>query len=282
MKIIQIILLSTLLSNLLYAQKEDVSATNIKLNYETLDFENSKIKENGQRYGVEFAYRNKQHHYRLSYEKTDTNTQDTLPNNLEVHKYALNYQYQLNKKNALSFSYINVYDNLMKEIDGRNIYGIGYKYRALAFMQYLSDYRNFNVYQSDVKLGIKRDFGELKFMGGVITKYIYLEDKNSNKVSKKANKKYLTTGINLHAHYHNYHFGVATYLGEHIFTVMDSGMRVQHRPMEFNDSYMLLFGRNFSNLSVDIRYAKHQAKEIPIDHDNVTVENIALEVSYQF
>ncbi len=105
---------------------------------------------------------------------------------------------------------------------------------------------------------------------------------NCNNFSKKANKKYLTTGVKLHAHYHDYHFGVATYLGERIFAVMDSGMKVQHHAMEFNESYMLLFGKNFSNLSVNLRYAKHKAKEIPIDHDNVTVENIALEISYQF
>lgn len=52
-----------------YVEKEEhhehVGTTNIKFNYEILDFENSKKKTDGKRYGVEIDQQNKAHHYLL-------------------------------------------------------------------------------------------------------------------------------------------------------------------------------------------------------------------------
>ncbi|CAA6812669.1 MAG: Unknown protein [uncultured Sulfurovum sp.] len=286
MKISSTLFLSMFLITAVYAEKEEhhehVGTTNIKLNYEILDFENSKKKTDGKRYGVEIDQQSNAHHYRVYYERTDTETTAVLPKDLEVNKYALKYDYSLNKKNSLSLSYINIDDNLMKETDGGNIYGIGYKHKALTLTQYLSDYDNFDVYQTDLKFGMKKKFDKLVVKGGVIGKYIHLKNKDSNNFSKKAKTDYFTTGLKVHADYGDYHASAGTYMGTRVFAVMNEGLQVQHHAMEFKESYMVDVGKKFDQVLVHLRYAKHNAKEIPIDNDHVKVENIAFDLEYQF
>ena len=283
---IKTITISTLfLTSSLFSEKEShhehVGLTNIKIGYESLDFENSKKKTDGKRYGIEFDHQDKAHHYQFYYEKSDTQTTALLPSDLEVKKYALKYMYTVKAKNNFIASYINIDDNLMKETDGGHIYGLGYKYKALTLTQYLSDYDNFDVYQTDVKLGMKKKFNDLTLMTGVIAKYIRLQNKESNKFTQKADTEYLTTGLKLHADYKDYHASAGTYLGNRLFAVMNDGLKVQHHSMEFENSYMFDVGKKFGDVLVHLRYAKHKAKEVPISND-VNVENISFELSYGF
>ena len=286
MKKLPPLLIALLLPCFSYAEKEShhehIGETHIKLNYEVLNFENSKKKDDGKRYGVELDHQNDSHHYRVYYEKSDTKTSPILPKDLDVKKYALKYAYSLNKKSNLHLSYISIDDNLMKETNGGNIYGVGYKHKGISLTQYLSDYDNFDVYQTDLKLGVKKRFNEVLVMAGVIGKYIKLKDKNSNNFSKKAEKEYFTTGVKLHAHYEDYHISAGSYVGTRLFAVMNDGLKVQHHAMEFKNSYIFDIGKKFDNILVHLRYSKHKAKEIPIDNDNVKVENIALDVEYKF
>ena len=283
---IKIVLLLTLVfSTLVVAEKElhheHVGTTNIKLGYEILDFENSKKKTDGKRYGIELDHQDKAHHYQLYYEKTDTKTTALLPLDLEVHKYALKYMYTVKPKNNIIVSFIKIDDNIIKETDGGHIYGLGYKYKALTLTQYLSNYENFDVYQTDLKVGIKKQFNDFTLSTGAIVKYIRLKNKESNKYTQKANTEYLTTGLKLHVDYGDYHVSAGTYLGKRLFAVMNDGLKVQHHAMEFKNSYMLDVGKKFGDVLVHLRYAKHKAKEVPISND-VNVENISFEVGYGF
>ncbi|MCK5855114.1 MAG: hypothetical protein KAG56_07825 [Sulfurovaceae bacterium] len=286
MKLLNLPLIALLCSSALYGEKEEhhnhTGESSLKLSYELLDFENSKKKSDGKRYSIELDHQDDNHHYRLHYEKSDTDTTAILPKDLEVHKYALKYGYGLNKKSELNFSYIGIDDNLMKETDGGHIYGVGYRYKALTLTQYLSDYENFNVYQTDLKFGMKRKFNDVLVMGGIIGKYIHLNNKDSNKFTQKADTEYFTTGLKFHAHYHDYHLSAGTYVGKRLFAVMNEGLKVQHHSMEFKESYMLDVGKSFNDVLVHLRYSKHKAKEVPINNDNVKVENISVEVEYKF
>jgi hypothetical protein len=283
---IKIISLFTLLfSTFVFAEKElhheHVGKTNIKMSYEFLDFENSKKKTDGKRYGIEFDHQDEKHHYQLYYEKSDTQTTALLPSDLEVHKYALKYMYALKEKNNLIVSYIAIDDNLMKETDGGHIYGLGYKYKALTLAQYLSDYENFDVYQTDIKFGMKKKFKDFTLITGLIAKYIRLKNKESNGFTQKADTEYFTTGLKLHLDYGEYHVSAGTYQGTRLFAVMNDGLKVQHHSMEFQNSYMLDVGKKFGDVLVHLRYAKHKAKEVPIAND-VKLENISFEVVYGF
>ena len=286
MKILNLSLIALLFSAVAYAEKEShhdhVGESSVKLSYEMLDFENSKKKNDGRRYGVELDHQDDKHHYRFYYEKSETKTTAILPKDLEVNKYAVKYGYGLNEKSELNFSYIGIDDNLMKETDVGHIYGVGYRYKALTLMQYLSDYKNFNVYQSDLKFGMKRKFNDVLLMGGIIGKYIHLNNKESNKFTQKAETDYFTTGLKLHVHYYDYHLSAGGYVGKRLFAVMNEGLKVQHHSMEFKESYMFDFGKKFNNVLLHLRYSRHKAKEVPIANDNVKVENISLEVEYRF
>jgi len=170
----------------------------------------------------------------------------------------------------------------MKEVDNGKILGLGYKYKGLQFVQYVSDYKNFNVYQSDIRLSRKMVFDDVSVKGAVIGKYMRLQHRKSNFFSRKTKNEYYTLGLKVHADYDMWHVGAGLYVGERIFAVMNDGMKIQHHAMSFDRSMMFLLGREFEDVLVQVRYARHDANEIPIGNDNVKVEFLAVDFSYKF
>lgn len=261
---------------------DHVGTTEVKFNYEFLDFENSKQKDDGRRYGMTLDHQDSLHHYQLYVEHTDTNTKPVVPKDLSVNKYAFKYQYSLGKGERLSLSYIQIDDNLVNEVDGGKIYGFGYKYKALSLTQYISDYTHFNTYQTDVKWGLKKQFSDVKLKGALMGKYIYLQDRLSNDLTKKTEKDYFTVGLKVHAEYNDWHAAAVGYVGDRIFAVMNEGLRVQHHAMEFEKSYLFSLGREFDDLFVNLMYIRQFATEVPMDNKDVEVTNITLSVSHKF
>ena len=253
------------------------------MTYENLDFENSKKKDDGKRYGIILSHRTKTSTYQLAYSKTDTNTfQPPLKSDLHVKKYYLKYKHKLDDKQFVSLSYATIDDNLMEAVDGGNIYGFSYKHGAFALTQYVSDYDQFNVYQTDLEYMFKKRFREVSVSAKVLAKYIHLQDRESNDFSKNAKEDYLTPGFKLHAHYKSYHMGAGAYFGKRIFAVMNDGLKIQHHAMEFNKTYMIGVGKHFDDLDISVKYVYQEATEIPIHNENVKVENLILQVGYRF
>lgn len=261
---------------------EHTGTTQLKLNYEYIDFENSIQKDDGKRYGVEIDHQNEAHHIQLYLEHTDTQTKPHIPKDLVVDKVALKYQYRLDKKNTFIFSYIHVDDNLIEAVDDGDIYGFGYKYKSLTLTQYLSDYKDFSVYQTDLKWGMKKSFDDVLVKGAVVGKYIYLKDRANNNYTKKAEDEYYTIGFKVHADYEDWHLGAGIYVGERMFAVMYDGLRVQHHAMAFEKSYIAGLSREFGDTLVNVRYIKQYAKEVPVDNDNVKASNISVNLEYRF
>jgi hypothetical protein len=282
----RIYMILALLTINLYAEidvhHEHLGTTELKVHYDYLDFENSKQKDDGRRYGVEIDHQSEAHHAQIYLEHTDTNTQAHVHKDLKVDQLALKYQYELDNKNKLIFSYVHIKDNLMEEVDDGDIYGFGYKYKVLTLTQYLSKYKNFSVYQTDAKWGMKKEFSNVSVRGAIIGKYIYLQDRLSNDLSKKADEEYTTVGLKIHADYEGWHAGAGLYMGDRIFAVMNDGLKVQHHAMEFSKSYMFSISKEFGNTLIALRYIKQFAKEVPIDNDNVKVSNISVKVEYRF
>jgi len=277
------ILLSFLLCSVLQAKEEEQHThegeSNIKINYEVLDFTHSLKKEKGKRYGIELDYENSQHHYQIYYEKTNTDTSKIVPKDLQVKKYTMKYQYKLSANERVSLSYAHIDDNLMKETNGGDIYGIGYEKSGFGLTQYISDYPHFNVYQTDMKYTLKSSGIKWTALG----KYIHLDNKNSNNFSKKAKKDYFTAGLKMHTHYKGYHLGAGVFVGKRIFAVMKEGFRVQHHAMEFKSSYMCGVGHKVAdNMVAHLRYTHHEAKEVPMNHDHVKVDAFTFDIIYNF
>lgn len=287
MKYIQLAVIITVLGTYAVAQTQEHHAhegtTKLKMNYEIMNFTDSKKKEEGKRYGTELDYHSKAHHFQLYVEHTDTQTKPIVPKDLLVNKYSFKYQYKVKKHNTILLSYTKINDNITKEVDAGNIYGLGYKYKALSVMQYISDYKHFNVYQTDVKWGYKSKFDDVLFMGAVVGKYIHLQDRKSNAFSYKAKQDYFTLGLKAHAHYEGWHLGAGVYMGERIFAVMNEGLKVQHHAMSFKRTAMLSVGKEIGDdVLVHLRYVKHYAKEVPAEHNGVEVDILSLEFSYTF
>ncbi len=278
MKKIKFLFVVSLLLTLSYAE-----GTTIKLSYENLNFDNSMTKDQGKVYGIALDHKTDTALYQIAYEKTHTDTfQPPQQEDLDVNKYYLKYTHILEGKQAFSVSYATIDDNLMKETDGGHIYGLGYKYAAFSLTQYISDYTNFNVYQTDIKYKFKKEFGEIHTSATLLGKYIYLQDKESNAFSKNAKQDYFTPGVKLHAHYHDYHLGLGAFFGKRVFAVMHDGFKVQHHAMEFNETYMFGFGKHFDEMDLNLKYVYQKATELPINNDNVKVQNIGLVLRYRF
>lgn len=278
MKKMKILFVVSLLFTLSYAQ-----STTVKLSYENLNFDNSKKKDKGKRYGVILSHKAAASLYQIAYSRTDTDTfQPPLPEDLHVNEYYLKYTHMLDDNQALHVSYATIDDNLMKETDGGHIYGLGYKYGAFALRQYLSDYKHFNVYQTDLKYTFKKDFDDVKTSTELIGKYIHLQDRESNAFSANAKENYFTPGVKFHAHYHDYHMGAGAFFGKRVFAVMYDGFKVQHHAMEFNETYMVGFGKHFGAADLTLKYVYQEATEIPINNENVKVQNVGVVLRYRF
>jgi hypothetical protein len=278
MKKINILLLLSLLFTTANAEN-----TTVKLNYENLNFSNSKKKDKGNRFGVFLSHKSENSLYQIAYDKTKTDTfKPPLKEDLNVDKYYLKYNYMLDNKQGISLSYATINDNLMKQTDEGNIYGIGYNYANFNLTQYFSDYAHFNVYQTDLKYVLKKSFNDIETKITFLGKYINLQDKNSNSFSKNAKDDYFTTGLKLHAHYGSYHFGAGLFLGKRVFAVMKDGFKVQHHAMEFDETYMLGLGKSFENFDLQFKYVYQNATEIPIDNKDVKVQNIIFQLGYRF
>jgi len=267
-----------LLSTGVYAQQ-----TTLHTSFEILEFDHSKKKDAGKRYGIGIEHQQDKSKYQLAYERTNTDTfQPPLTEDLHVNKYYLKYSYKLDQKQSFSISYATLEDNLMKETDGGHIYGVGYGYGPVKLTQYISDYKHFDVYQTDFMYHIEHYFSGAKAKFTWMAKYIHLSNKDSNNFSKNAQEDYLTPGIKIHAHHHGYHVGAGAFFGKRIFAVMNDGFGVQHHAMEFKETYMIGGGKSFGDISLKLRYVYQKANEVPIQNDNVTVQNITLQLSYQF
>jgi len=86
----------------------------------------------------------------------------------------------------------------------------------------------------------------------------------------------------MHAHYHDYHMGAGAFFGKRVFAVMNDGFKVQHHAMEFKETYMVGFGKHFGDVDLNLKYVYQKASEIPINNDNVKVQNIILQLEYRF
>jgi len=275
---IKILTMIFMIFNLVYAD-----GTMVKLSYENLNFDNSKKKDNGSRYGILFGHENNNSLFQIAFNRTNTDTfKPPLVEDLHVNKYYMKYTYAIDDKQKFLLSYARVDDNLMKETDNGNIYGFGYSYEDFDLVQYFSDYKNFNVYQTEIKYTFKTSLNIFKIKTSLIGKYIHLQDKDSNPFSINAKDNYFTGGLKVHTHYNSYHIGAGAFFGKRVFAVMQDGFRIQHHAMEFNETYMMILGKHFKSADVNLKYVYQNATEIPVKNENVHVRNIIMELAYHF
>ena len=255
----------------------------VYVEYQNFHFTNSVQKDKGKRYTTHIAYKYKKSFYEAAYSKNHTKTyQPPMKDDLYVDKYYCKYSYAFDQKQSFSLSYATLNDNLTKETDGGNIYGLSYRYKAVKVTQYISDYKNFNVYQSNLQYTLKKDYNNVEYFFTLLGMYIDLDNKDSNKYTTKADTNYLTSSLMMKVAYNGYYSALGAYIGKRIFAVMNDGFSVQNRAMEFDRTYNVVIGKRFSQLDIMLKYLYMRATEVPVDNEDVVVKSIIAGIKYRF
>jgi len=262
--------------------------SSVQLYVEDKRFENSKQKNDGNIYGVAADVHAGASEYRFAYEHGDTDTKKPpLSEDLKVDKLFLKYAYTFTEAFTANVNYINILHDNIAITDGGVVYGAGLTYtfnKKLSgnFTQFYTDYDDFNVYQSDLRIDYKMKIDMVRVKLSSVTKYINIDEEHRNTFTKNAQSDYLTSAVELHAHYKTWHFGTVGYFGKRAFAVMNDGFKIQHHAMEFDRTYAVGMGKTIGDFVVRLQYIYQRATELPMLNEGVKVKNTRVLVNYKF
>ena len=277
-------LLSTVaLSGLLYAN------SSISYEYGIKDYKDSASKIDGKVETLNFSHQIANNKFILGYQGDNVNrTINPITGSnrdLDVEKYNVKYIYKINKDLNLNLSYLKIVDNLSPTDQGK-IYGLGGNYKlsnglSLGLGFYKSDYKTFDVNEYDFSItkGFKID--SLKLKTTLIAKRIDINGEKYGGYSFE-DKDYFTTGLKVGANYNGFVAAVGAFFGKRVFTVLDSGSKVQHHAMEQDKTYMASLGKKFKNFDIMTKYSYQNGKELPENKDNVDTKVTSISFIYKF
>ena len=262
--------------------------SSVQTYFENKDFTNSKQKDDGVVYGVGGDIHYEDSEYRFAHEHGCTQTiQPPMDKNLITDKLFLRYAYQFNDAFEFNLNYINILNDNIAITDGGVVYGLGVTYTfvkplSINFTQFHTDYQDFNVEQSDLRIDFKTKIKDFKIKLSSVSKYIRIDEKHSNSFTKNAENDYFTSAIEFHSHYETYHFGATAYFGKRVFAIMSDGFKIQHHAMEIDRTYAAGIGKTFSDFVVRVQYIYQHAVELPMLNGNVELRNIRVILNYKF
>ncbi len=277
-------LLSTVaLSGLLCAN------SSISYEYGIKDYKDSASKIDGKVETLNFSHQIANNKFILGYQGDNVNrTINPITGSnrdLDVEKYNVKYIYKINKDLNLNLSYLKIVDNLSPTDQGK-IYGLGGNYKlsnglSLGLGFYKSDYKTFDVNEYDFSItkGFKID--SLKLKTTLIAKRIDINGEKYGGYSFE-DKDYFTTGLKVGANYNGFVAAVGAFFGKRVFTVLDSGSKVQHHAMEQDKTYMASLGKKFKNFDIMTKYSYQNGKELPENKDNVDTKVTSISFIYKF
>ncbi len=262
--------------------------SSVQFYLENKNFTNSKQKIDGKVVGVGADIHIDKSEIRFAYEHGKTNTkQPPLQKDLNVEKLFLRYAYSPNKNFAFNLNYLSVlHDNIAITDDGV-AYGAGVSYfhskqLGLNFNQYYTDYKDFNIYQSNFNIDFKTHIQSYKIKLTSENIYISIDEQHQNMFTKNAKKDYFTSALKIHTHYKTWHFGGAAYFGKRVFAIMNEGFKVQHHAMEFDRTYAVGMGKNIGKAVIRLQYIYQRATELPMQNRDVKVKNLRAIVNFQY
>ena len=280
----KVLLGSIILSGLLYAQN-----TTVSYQYGVKDYKNSASKIDGKVQILNLSHKMSNHKVTLGYQ--GDNVDRTLHpisganRDLDVEKYSLKYNYELNEKLKLKASYIKIIDNQAPTDQGK-VYGLGGSYNiskglSAAIDVYKSDYKSFDVNQYDFSVSKGFKFDNLKLKATIIAKKIDIDGNKYGGYTFK-DKDYFTTGLKLGANYNGYIGGIGAFFGKRAFTVFDGGTKVQHHAMQQDKTYMISLGKKFKDFDFVAKYSFQNGKELPENRDDVDTKVVSFALTYKF
>ncbi len=282
------LILLVLLSSKIFATDTEIVHSSLSSYMELKEYAYSKQKKDAGSLGVGADIHYNASTYKFIYEAAKANTyKPPLKEDLKIQKLFLQYGYSLNQNLYLHLNYINILDDNIAITSHGEAYAVGLGFKindelTVDVTEYYTDYNDFNVLQSDLKLNYKLKLNTIGIKFTSITKYLLLNDKNKNAFTKNAKESYLTSGIKVHAHYNSYHMGIGAYFGKRAFAVMNDGCKIQHHAMEFDRTYAVGIGKNISNFVLRYQYIYQRATELPIKNKNVTINISRFTLNYKF
>jgi hypothetical protein len=255
----------------------------VAVGYERVDFDHSVKKDRGWRASLFGHTGSGKNGFEGLVEKSRIDTfKPPAPKDLQVTKIGLRYLRAFEDSGTLALSFATIDDNLMHETDGGKIYGLAYQKGPWRIAQYLSDYRHFDVWQTEAGYRTLKSYEGMKVGAEVLAKYIHLEDRKSNPFSRNARPDYFTPGFFLSCHTRGWHARAGAFFGRRIFAVMRNGLIAQHHAMEFTRTWMAAVAKDLGQARLTLRYVYQKADEIPAHNDGVTVQSVWLQWEYGF
>ncbi len=254
-------------------------------------YNNSNQKEDAVVYGLGADLHFGNAEYKIAYEEGKAKTKGPTYNkfgDLETSKLFFKFAYKFDKRFSANVNYISVLKDNIAITDGGYSGGGGITYTfnkklSFNFTEYFSDYDDFDVFQSDLRIDYKTRFDQVKVKFSSITKYITLHDDDvPDHFTKFAQDKYFTTGVQAHAHYKTYHLGGTAYFGKRAFAIMQDGFKLQHHAMEFDRTYAIGAGKSFYNFVFRLQYIYQRATELPTENEDVDVSTLRFITNYKF
>ena len=277
------------LSGIIFFTVSSWANTDIGFNYNIKDYSNSKTKTEGTSKDYLISRTFNKSNIFLNYETSKVKRENKVLNqtieSLEVEKISLKYSYFVNQKSKLKFNFINIEENLAPTDNGK-IYGIGLNHNIdrkhfVKLDQYLSNYDDFNVYQTDFLLGKKFKINDISLIAKTGLKYINIDgNKYGNYTFTDTN--YTSFLLGLTAKYENNLFSATYMKGDRIFSVLGDGVRVQHHAMKQNDTYILSLVKKYKNLQFGLNYSYQIGTELPEKQNDVKTKVTSFQVKYKF
>lgn len=263
-----------------------INADEIRSSIGYIDFDNSKKKSTGIQYsgGFTFKYRDSTFYGDFSKRNIDTK-KPPLTQNLKVKKSNFKYREDFQKIGSFEVSFIGIDDNIAPTDNGK-IYGVGYlnSFESIGLKTNLfySDYRDFDVYQSDLTLSKVFKFSKFKSTIALKGSYIDLSDYEINPYTKNSDGEYLNSEIRVGFGYRGFKFAIFNMFGERLFSVLGNGSKVQHHSMEIKKAYGVMLAKSFKSFRAALSHSHQVAKELPINNSNVKVDGTFLTLTYLF
>ena len=264
----------------------------IETSFSLKNCENSLKKDGGRIYNFLGQKQFDRHILNINYMDILENTyQPPMPKDLEVQKLAFKYRYNLSNGLQIGATYLHIKDNLMPT-DGGNMYGISLQSKTtdlyiLSTAYYKVVYDDFDVEQVDISVLKKIKTGDFKNSLKAIIKSTYIDGYKNSQFNPKAKLEnaddhYLIVGLFLATRYKSYFGKVGGFVGDRLFTVMNNGYMVQHHPMEFGNSLLLAFGKDFGKIRVGLKYNQHTSISLPTNNQNIKFKMGTLTLRYNF
>jgi hypothetical protein len=264
--------------------------TEFSVNSGKKDYTNSKTKTSGTTSNLKASHQYENGKVSASFSKDKIDREHPVTKKaietLEVEKYNINYDHNVNKKLTLKTNYIKIIDNLAPTDQGK-VYGIGATYKiqkglGSVLKVYISDYKTFDVNQYDIGLskGIKLENRKLKL--GVKLSSINIDgDKYGNYTFK--DKSYQTTTLSIKCNNTNgMRANFSAIFGKRMFGVLADGQKVQHHAGEFSKTYALGVGKRFGQFDLGINYSVSNFDELPEQRKDVDMKVTSFVLNYKF